>query len=156
MEEKTDAFNVMKGLLDKGMERSKGTDSDKKDSRLEWILEKNPDVDAEKLKVMPEIHDIAYVMGEVIRRMSFRIGIESVGVGLAITAICYGCIKMSPNNEFLILNSALAVPLSIYSAEFIYNGCKHLTNNIKTYFMIKKAKCEKPLTPRERNLAEYI
>jgi hypothetical protein len=151
--------------LNKGVDRVRNTNLEHAKGRLEWVLEQNPDIDPERLKIPPELQDIIYALGKSIYVDSFKNSAKLIAGGIACEAAAYFGIHGAFALERMNLSSGELLSMVAFGLSLVPiipglqlagYGVYSFFNGIKDYISFKKEKWNRPLTPKERNLAQYV
>jgi hypothetical protein len=149
-------------ILTKGADRWNNVDLKKAQGRLEYVLEQNPHLDSDRLKVPSEFQDVLYYLNKYCYTETFKDAAKFLAGGLIGGALAYGCIegafalKEIDYAEYSPSVLALSGAFGSFGLIFSAIGTLFLVLGIKDYLNFRRDKWCQPLTPKERNLANYV
>jgi hypothetical protein len=142
-------------LLNKGLERHIRADTEKVNGRLDYVLEKNSHIERDRISVPPELMDLELYIYSNKMEKYLETGMKDAAMaGISVLLWQVGAYFSIESENSLMQKIALA-SISIPA----YYGCKLVFDLGRCAYHYLKNQNEvwfKPLTDRERTLANYV
>ncbi len=148
-----------------GLDRMRRVDLDKSKSRLDYVLEQGPDLDEDRLKVPPELQDVMYSFSRYSCIQTFKDAGKMLFGSLVCAGLVYGGIegafaleRMNSDISDLLQSVVLGLSMgpAVAGVSLLSSGVFLTGLGVKDYLELRREKWCKPLTERERTLANYV
>jgi hypothetical protein len=152
-------------LLCEGINRMNSVNPLTAKGRLEFVLEHHPDIDPVRITAPPELQDLWRALSQSYYNEKFISGAKLIFCGALCDILAYAIIKSAPALEKMmpsqgellsIATSASSHLLIIPGTACLALGSYFVTDGIMHWLEFRNEKMSKPLTERERTLANYV
>lgn len=148
-------------VINTGINRRNNVNFERAKGRLEYVLKQNPEIDPERLKVPSEIQDAVSFFGRYCYLEDMKDAAKLIGGGLALGALTaagiYGGFALQEiHSDWSEIAFSVSGGTSILSLQTLGYGAYFLYTGIRDWKNFKKEKYSKPLTEKERRLADYV